>query len=179
MSDRYDYDTLTGKSKSVALGIARKASTSYSFVRQPPETEFAGETERMSARRDAASQRKREAKQAPHATSDLSMDGGLRERRSLLNGITQKHRCQGSTSCKCGKLAAQPVRGLGMKHFMRDVVAQGRRRHWKSVRQVNAHNRAGALLATVNSGDLATLKAVAPLLRNHVKVIRKDERGLI
>jgi hypothetical protein len=155
--NRYDYDSLTGKPKGAALGIARKLSMSYSFVRQVSPIETAGESPRQSIRRDKASKRARHAKQLPHATSDLAMDRGLRERRNLV-----PH----------GKLAAKPMRGIGMAHFMRDVVRQGKRRHWRSVRKLNVgrENAAKLLAIATDSGDL---KAVAPLLRNYVKLVKK------
>lgn len=163
VSERYDYDTLTGKPKGAALGIARKLSMSYSFVRHAEPVETAGETSRQSTRRDVSSQRKREAKQAPHATADLALDNGLRERRSLV-----PH----------GKLAAKPSKGIGMAHFMRDVVRQGKRRHWRSVRKLNPGRENAAKLLAIAT-DTNTLKAVAPLLRNYVKLVRKDDRNLL
>lgn len=177
MSQRYDIDSLTGSPSKADLAVTRKISMRYDFVRHAEKVEIAGETQRMSARRDTASQRKREAKQRPHSTFDLAMDNGLRERRSLLNGITRKHRCQGKAVCKCGKLAAQPTRGLGMKTFMRDVVWQGKRRHFASKRQLNSHNRAGSLLALgIATGNIS---AIAKLVANHVRVIKAKDRGLL
>ena len=178
MSDRYDIDTLTGSPSKSDLAITRKISMRYDFVRHAEPKVIAGETERMSQVRDINSQRKREARQLPHSTFDLAMDNGLRERRALLNGITRKHSCDGKDACRCGKLAAQPSRGLGMKTFMRDVVRQGKRRYHRVTRSLNSHNRAGALLASV-TGDAVSLKAVAPMLRNHVRVIKAKDRGLL
>jgi hypothetical protein len=175
---RYDYDDLTGKPKGAALGIARKLSMSYSFVRHVEPIAVAGETAKQTMRRDVSSERTRQAKQRPHATSDLSLDGGLRERRALLNGITRKHTCQGKSACKCGKLAAKPSKGIGMAGFMRNVVRQGKRRHWRTVRQLNTgrENAAKLLAIATDSGDV---KAVAPLLRNYVRIVRKDDRNLL
>lgn len=178
MSERYDINTLTGSPSKSDLAITRKISMRYDFVRHAEKAETAGETALQSAVRDRLSQRKREARQLPHSTFDLAMDNGLRERRALLNGITRKHSCQGKTACKCGKLAAQPSHGLGMKTFMRDVVRQGKRKYHRVTRSLNSHNRAGSLLASV-SGDAVSLKAVAPMLRNHVRVIKAKDRGLL
>jgi hypothetical protein len=177
MSTRYDIDSLTGSPSKSDLAITRKISMRYDFVRHAEKAEIAGETPQMSAMRDKASQRKREARQLPHSTFDLAMDNGLRERRALLNGITRKHSCQGKSACRCGKLAAQPRHGLGMKTFMRDVVRQGKRRYHRVNRSLNSHNRAGTLLAVaVASG---CVKECAPMLRNHVRVIKAKDRGLI
>lgn len=173
----YDYDALAGTPSKADLAVTRRISMRYDFVRHADPVEVAGETNRQTVVRDVNSQRKREARQKPHATSDLSMDSGLRERRTLLNGITRKHKCGGKAACKCGKLAAKPSKGIGMAGFMRDVVRQGKRRHWRSVRVLNNHNRAGALLAVAVATD--TVSAMAPLLRNHVRVIKAKDRGLL
>lgn len=173
----YDYDALAGTPSKAELAVTRKISMRYDFVRHAEKAEIAGETKQMAAVRDTNSQRKREARQLPHSTFDLAMDSGLRERRSLISGITRKHKCQGKASCKCGKLAAKPTNGLGMASFMRDVVRQGKRRYHKSVRVLNNHNRAGALLAVAVATD--TVREMAPLLRNHVRVIKAKDRGLL
>lgn len=173
----YDIDTLTGSPSKAELAVTRKISMRYDFVRHSDKAPIAGETERMCAVRDTNSQRKREARQLPHSTFDLAMDGGLREKRSLLNGITRKHRCQGKNACKCGKLQAKPSHGLGMKTFMRDVVAQGKRRYHKVQRSLNSHNRAGLLLAIATA--TGTVSDMAPLLKNHVRLIKAKDRGLL
>lgn len=176
----YPFDDLTGTPSKAELAVVRKHSMRYGFVFENPPNDHCLDLTPGSAlekRDDTNATRKRHAKLAPHATSDLSNDSGLRERRALLNGITRKHRCQGKDRCRCGKLAAKPPRGIGMKHFMRDVVAQGKRRHFASVRKLNAHNRAGALLAIgYAAGSVA---AVAPLVRNHVRLIKAKDRGLL
>ena len=177
MPHSYDLDSLNGSPSKADLAITRKRSMDYSFMFERDKPEHAGETPLQTAVRDKSSQRKREAKQLSHSTFDLSMDNGLRERRSLLNGITRKHRCQGKTACKCGKLAAQPVHGLGMKTFMRDVVAQGKRKYHRVNRVLNSHNRAGSLLAIGIAND--SVAAVAPLVRNHIRVIKAKDRGLV
>jgi hypothetical protein len=176
---RYSYpiDDLTGTPSKSDLAITRKHSMRYDFVRHAEKAEIAGETPRMTAVRDVSSQRKREARQRPHSTSDLANDNGLRERRALLNGITRKHSCAGKAVCKCGKLAAKPSKGIGMAGFMRNVVRQGKRRYHRVSRALNSHNRAGALLASIT--DNASLKACAPLLRNHVRIVKAKDRGLV
>lgn len=179
---RYSYpiDDLTGTPSKKDLAIVRKHSMSYAFVfENPPEEHCLDLTpgSSLEKRDDTIATRKRQAKLAPHATSDLGLDNGLRERRALLNGITRTHRCQGKDKCRCGKLAAKPAIGIGMKHFMRDVVAQGKRRRFASVPKLNAHNRAGALLAVGIAAN--SVAAVAPLVRNHVRVIKAKDRGLL
>lgn len=177
MSHNYDYDSLNGKQSKGNIAVARKISMRYDFVRHADPPEHAGETPRQVAVRDKASQAKREARAIPHSTFDLSLDNGLRERRSLLNGITRKHHCAGKAVCKCGKLAAKPSNGLGMASFMRDVVRQGKRKYHRVSRSLNSHNRAGSLLAVAIATD--TVKDCAPLLRNHIRVIKAKDRGLI
>lgn len=177
---QYDYDDLTGTPSKAELAVVRKHSMRYGFVFEHPPTEHCLDLtpgSSLEKRDDTIATRKRQAKLAPHSTSDLSLDSGLRERRALLNGITRKHKCQGKDRCKCGKLAAKPPRGIGMKHFMRDVVAQGKRRRFASVRKLNAHNRAGALLAIGIAAN--SVAAVAPLVRNHVRIVKAKDRGLI
>lgn len=178
MNDR-DLSRLCGEPSKAQLAILRKHDMQFDFVRhavREPDSEIRHQMAKPKDRGLTTDKRmiaKRASARMPHATSDLRYDRDLRERHALLS-ITRRHKCQNSDTCRCGKLAAKPVHGLGMKHFMRDIVRQGQKRYHPSVRKLHVgRENAAILLRSVMRDCPESLHNIAPLMRNFVRVVKR------
>ena len=140
-----DYARLAGAPSRAQLGIARKLSTQYSFVRKAVPAEKRLEDSEPKPRG------------IPHATLDLQLDRALRQRNRL------------GSRAKIG--VASPTTGLGMRSFLRRANAAGRRIHVRAKRDHQLAFR-DAVVRCWNIG--VHLPSVRDEMRRLVRVVKHE-----